>query len=187
LQDEFAKRGPRTASLYSCGPRRALQSFRDFIIGHLLEVTEYQYLPMLNGKLQKSRMKRVAQFPLIVLIVGVSKNLKRRQFRVDAGFLYLQFSKCNCSATAESPSLVAASVDRNTAEPWIKRPINVEVFQRIINLAEYNLKDIVRVGGRPRVPAHKTHQLMPVFVNQVFKRYLIAVLASADKCAILQT
>jgi hypothetical protein len=164
-----------------------LQPFRNFFIGHLVEVTEYQYLPVLDGKLPKSRMKRIAQLSLIVLIVSISQSLKCRQFGVDAGFLYLQFGKCDCFTTAEPPSLVAASVDCNAAEPWVKRPIDVEGFQRIINLAEYDLKDIVRISCRPGVPADEIHKLMLVFANQVFKRYLIAILASAYKCAILQT
>jgi hypothetical protein len=98
----------------------------------------------------------------------------------------LQLRKCDSSSATKTPPLIAASIHRNTSEPWIKRAIDVKRLQRKVDLAQYELKNIIRIGCRACMPANETQQLMLVLAYQILKSHLIAVFASTDKRPILQ-
>jgi hypothetical protein len=187
LQDELTQRSPRAAGFYSCRARRALQHDSDILIGYLFEMTQGDDFPVLARKLLKNHVERIAKLSFIVLIIGGGQSTQRRQFRVNAGLLYLKLGKRQHLSTAKASSFVAASIYGNAAEPRIKRSIDIKGFEREIHLAQYYLKNIIRVSRRTSVPANEAQKLVLVFADQIFECRLVAVLASAYQCAILQT
>jgi hypothetical protein len=140
---------------------------------------------MLFGKMPDDGPERFAHFLMIVCIVSVGQRTKRWQFGFHASLFYVQLGKSQGPSATETSPLVAASIDRNTAEPGIKRSIDVKGLQRKIDLAQYKLENIIPIGGGACVPADKTRQLILVLAHQICESQLVAVLASTDKCTIL--
>jgi len=119
-------------------------------------MTEAENLPMFVGELFYDRSECIPKILFIVCIMGFGQSTKSRYFGFHAGFLYIQLCKSQSSPAAETPPLIAASIDRNTAEPGIKWPVDVKGLQREIDFAQNELKDIVGVRCRTGMPANET-------------------------------
>jgi hypothetical protein len=157
-----------------------LQHLRDFLIGGLFQVTQSNDIPVLFGELRNEGMHRVVHILLAIRIVGIGQGAEHSHFRFDAGILHVQICKSKGPSAAEASSFVTASIDRDAAEPGIKGPVDVERFQGKIDFAQYELKDVVRIGCRAGVPAYQARKLVLILLYQGFKSSLIAILAFAD-------
>jgi hypothetical protein len=92
-------------------------------------MTEDDNLPMLLRKLLQDSLESISKVPVLVCIARMGQSTKRRQFGVHTGFLYIQVGKSESSPPTKTPLLIAASIERDTTEPWIKRPIDVKRLQ----------------------------------------------------------
>jgi len=83
-------------------------------------------LPMFRGELFDDCPERVAQILLAIGKLSARQRAEIRQFGFNAHFLQMKLRECDCSPSPQPSFLIAASIDRDAAQPWIKGPVNIK-------------------------------------------------------------
>jgi hypothetical protein len=160
-----------------------MQEFADFFIRHLLQMMKnYDFLVFFGQHFDDSA-KHITHFLLVYRHIGTRV---KGMLVFKTRFFQFKLRKSKRFTPSQATSFITAPVYRDAAKPWIKGTIDIEFFQRKINLTQDELEYIIRVSRRTRMPAYKSQQLVLIFAYQRFKSAMIAFLTSAYKSPVLK-